>query len=51
MTIEEQLKLAKEDGLIDNDGSSNILNIEELASNAYLKAEYNEILINTLMEA
>lgn len=50
MTIEEQLKYAKLDGLINEDGTSNVISAEKLAADAYLTAEYNQILINTLME-
>lgn len=50
MTIEEQLKYAKLDGLINKDGTSNVVPVDELATDAYLTAEYNRILINMLME-
>ena len=50
MTLEEKLALAKESGLIDEDGTSNVITLEDIASEAYLKAEYNQILIDVLME-
>lgn len=50
MTIEEQIAIAKESGLIDEDGTSNVITLEDIATEAYLKAEYNQILIDILME-
>ena len=50
MTIDEQLEIAKQNGLIADDGTSNVISADELASEAYLTAEYNQILINMLME-
>lgn len=50
MTFEEKLALAKESGLIAEDGTSNVIILEDIASEAYLRAEYNQILIDILME-
>lgn len=50
MTLAEKLALAKKSGLIAEDGTSNVITLEEVATDAYLKAEYNQILINILME-
>ncbi len=50
MTIEEQIAMAKEDGLIDEDGSSNVFPLQDMAQDAYLKAEYNSVLLEILME-
>ncbi len=50
MTVDEQIAIAKESGLIDEDGTSNVITLEDIASEAYLKAEYNQILIDILME-
>lgn len=50
MTIEEQIAIAKEDGLIDEDGNSNVFSVQDMAQDAYLKAEYNSVLLELLME-
>ncbi len=50
MTLAEKLALAKKAGLIAEDGTSNVITLEDIATEAYLKAEYNQILINILME-
>nr|DAQ09706.1 MAG TPA: hypothetical protein [Caudoviricetes sp.] len=50
MTLEEKIELAKECGLIDDDGASNVIIVEDIATDAYLTAEYNQILINLMME-
>lgn len=48
MTDEE--KLYFESGLIDSDGNSTYYPADEVAQEAYLKAEYNSILLELLME-
>ena len=47
---EEEKKLYFESGMIDADGNSNYYPPDELAQDAYLKAEYNSILLELLME-
>ncbi len=44
------MAIAKESGLIAEDGTSNVIILEDIASEAYLRAEYNQILIDILME-
>lgn len=50
MTIEEQIAMAKEDGLIDENGESNIFPLQDMVEDLYLTSEYNSILINMLVE-
>ena len=50
MTLAEKLALAKKSGFIAEDGTSNVITLEDIAAEAYLKAEYNQILIDILME-
>lgn len=50
MTVEEKIAYAKKCGLIAEDGTSNVITLEDIAAEAYLKAEYNQILINFFME-
>lgn len=50
MSRDEQIEIAKESELIDSDGNPNNYPVQDIAEEAMLKAEYNEILINLIME-
>lgn len=50
MTIEEQIAMAKEDGLIDEDGNPNVFPLQDMVEDLYLTSEYNSILVKMLVE-